>query len=381
MAYLQRFPVDRPQIIVAEPDGNSATMEARVERYLPLNEEYDTYPIILQQGYVYDIVVFNDGSGYGLRGSGLYGLWTNDWLLDYAGNVIRYQEWSDPWPGTGYNGDFWQVRPTYTGLHYIVVQKDYALYYDVYEGSYGIGVYASYDIPGPLSDVIRGNSWNETLPGYGGDDTISGEGGNDFIQGWHGNDSLLGGAGNDLIDAGSGNDDVNGNEGNDHLYGKEDSDLVRGGQGNDTIFGGDGNDWHLNGNLGDDWIFGEAGNDNLFGGPGNDFLQGFADHDILSGDLGNDTLSGDKGNDLYRGGAGADLFVIADAPGVDAIADFTLADDILSLSRTLAGSREQLAAIAVDASGGLRFMFGGGHYLDVTGLTTQDIASMQLVFW
>ena len=156
----------------------------------------------------------------------------------------------------------------------------------------------------------------------------TGSAGNDTLNGSVGNDSILGLGGDDLLLGNPGDDVLNGNQGNDRVDGGLGNDLLYGGQGNDTLLGGDGNDT-LNGNLGDDRIEGGTGNDLIYGGQGNDT--------ILGGD-GNDTLSGDRGNDVLTGEAGADVILFGGRSlalsefGIDTITDYTVGEDIISLS-------------------------------------------------
>jgi len=76
------------------------------------------------------------------------------------------------------------------------------------------------------------------------------------------------------------------------------------------------------------------------GGPGNDIIESGAGDDVLLGGDGNDLLIGGAGGDTMTGGPGVDIFKWK-APGdlgnsTDRITDFTLVDDILSVSEVLA---------------------------------------------
>jgi Ca2+-binding RTX toxin-like protein len=96
------------------------------------------------------------------------------------------------------------------------------------------------------SDMIRGNSRNNTMWGLVGNDSLFGEGGDDELHGDSGKDSLYGSIGNDK----------------------------------------------LLGEVGNDWLYGEAGLDTLDGGADNDFLDGGRDgyQDVLTGGSGADTF-------------------------------------------------------------------------------------------
>ncbi len=103
----------------------------------------------------------------------------------------------------------------------------------------------------------------------------------------------------------------------------------------------------LNGENGVDALFGGIGNDTLIGGADNDVLLGEADHDSLFGQAGSDRIDGGAGNDRINGGAlrdsltggaGGDRFEFTDALSnstPDAIIDFVVADDTISIDSTL----------------------------------------------
>lgn len=160
--------------------------------------------------------------------------------------------------------------------------------------------------------------------------------GDDFISGGNGNDALLGMRGNDTL---------NGDAGDDTLDGGEGDDLLSGGIGDDDLMGGLGNDL-LNGDAGADVLDGGEGNDQLDGGADDDQLSGGVGSDTLDGGAGDDVLNGDGGQDFLTGGAGADIFVFAgnaftntsDSTGsklfADAIADFSVAEDVIQLNLT-----------------------------------------------
>ncbi len=185
------------------------------------------------------------------------------------------------------------------------------------------------------ANTIYGGSGSETLFGFAGlrnnllggegDDLIFGVGGRDFIRGGDDNDIIYGGKGrdvifgeqgNDIIFGGKGNDSLSGGTGKDIIYGQKGNDLISGGTGNDRLFGGDGKDT-LNGNEGDDLLFGGKGDDTINGGEGDDLLVG------------------GTGNDILTGGAGKDRFRLAPREGTDIIADFTVGEDSIELSKGL----------------------------------------------
>jgi Ca2+-binding RTX toxin-like protein len=148
------------------------------------------------------------------------------------------------------------------------------------------------------TNVILGNSNNNTLNGTSGSDcilgrgaqdTINGSGGNDFISGGDGDDIINCGLGNDLAFGGTGQDRLNGEGGNDVMSGGDGDDICGGGDGNDHILGGQGQD-RLNGDGGDDRLVGETGDDRLEGGNGDDVLVGGGLHDICIGGAGTDSF-------------------------------------------------------------------------------------------
>jgi Ca2+-binding RTX toxin-like protein len=99
--------------------------------------------------------------------------------------------------------------------------------------------------------------------------------------------------------------------------------------GNDTLFGLGGNDTLRGGNQ----------NDALYGGDGNDTLFGGA-NPAFSGD---DYLVGGFGNDTLIGGTGRDSFVFnSSTEGTDTIADFSVADDSIVISKSGFGNNSKL---------------------------------------
>lgn len=148
----------------------------------------------------------------------------------------------------------------------------------------------------PGSNVILGNSNNNTLNGTSGDDCILGFGAQDTINGGGGNDIISGGDGNDVIDSGPGNDVLSGGTGQDQLSGGTGDDFVAGNDGDDVLRGLDGNDL-LKGGQGQDSLFGGAGTDRCLGGTGDDQLFGDAGDDLLDGEANNDSCTGGAGFD------------------------------------------------------------------------------------
>jgi glycerophosphoryl diester phosphodiesterase len=107
----------------------------------------------------------------------------------------------------------------------------------------------------------------------------------------------------------------------DYILGLGGDDLIKGLAGNDVIEAGRGDDT-LQGNRGDDLLLGQVGSDRLEGG---------SDQDTLKGGIGDDTLIGGLGNDILTDGQGKDFFVLSRGAGQDAITDFQLKGDRISL--------------------------------------------------
>jgi Ca2+-binding RTX toxin-like protein len=208
-----------------------------------------------------------------------------------------------------------------------------------------------------------GNSLDNQILGNAGNNTLDGGAGNDFIANFYntGSNTLIGGDGNDILYGGGANDTLIGGNGNDTYYyslvstelatdtfvetatGGYDtaitaSSVTQLADNIETLYFVGTADINGTGNSGDNLILGNSGNNSLFGGAGNDFLGDYAG--------GNDTFNGGAGNDILFGGTGIDSFVFSGnsllsfqtALGVDNIADFTVGDDIILLSKGNFGS-------------------------------------------
>ncbi len=247
------------------------------------------------------------------------------------------------------------------------------------------------------NDTVNGGIGNDYIHGGIGNDTVNGGEGNDISSGGDGNDILNGGGGNDIVFGSAGNDTLDGGAGNDNLYGGNSSppdsdtgnDVLLGNAGNDTLYGGAGND-NLTGGIGDDTYIIDADVDlgtdtinetliggidtldfsttttkaininlntittqtvatgvqlvipvisieNVYGGSLNDTIIGNSLNDILNGGRGNDTLTGGTGNDSFLFKASAALtggLTVAALLGKDTIADFTIGQDKIALSKS-----------------------------------------------
>jgi len=187
---------------------------------------------------------------------------------------------------------------------------------------------------GTASDGLYGEDGNDTLAAGDGIDLLDGGSGDDSLLGGDGRDDIFGGSGNDTILAGDGVpiDLVHAGAGRDSVDGEGGADVIFGGADQDTIRGGDGNDW-IEGDDGADSLFGDQGIDRILGGNGND------------------TIEGGAGQDYLVGGTGADRFVFASGSGVDAIADFNAATEVIQLASGINGAAGLTSFAALQSQG------------------------------
>jgi Ca2+-binding RTX toxin-like protein len=96
----------------------------------------------------------------------------------------------------------------------------------------------------------------------------------------------------------------------------------------------------LSGTEGADVINALGGNDLVSGLGGNDLLNGQTGNDLIDGGAGNDTIAGGAGNDISIGGTGNDVFIFGGTDlidrvvmGIDNVADFTVSQDKIQLSK------------------------------------------------
>ncbi|OYD92880.1 hypothetical protein CDG76_19380 [Nostoc sp. 'Peltigera membranacea cyanobiont' 210A] len=207
-------------------------------------------------------------------------------------------------------------------------------------------------LTGSLAINGTGNSLNNIITGNTGANVLNGADGTDNLIGGSGNDTLFGGAGDDTLDGGAGIDSFDGGVGNDTYTVDNLSDMITEGldAGTDLVkssvswvlgnnlenltlagtgaINGTGNSLNniLTGNTGANILNGVDGNDSLFGSSGND---------TLFGGFGDDLLAGGIGRDVLTGGTGRDSFNLADTRtgGYDSIADFTVGDDTIFVSK------------------------------------------------
>ncbi|MBE9103937.1 cadherin-like domain-containing protein [Nostoc cf. edaphicum LEGE 07299] len=241
-----------------------------------------------------------------------------------------------------------------------------------------------------LNNILTGNSGANTLNGIDGNDSLFGSSGNDTLLGGVGDDSLNGGVGTDSLYGGLGNDIYTVDNVNDLIV--EDlnagTDLVNSSVnwvlGNNlenlTLTGtgaisGTGNIFNniLMGNNAANTLTGGDGNDSLFGNSGNDTLFGSAGDDLIAGGVGRDVLTGETGQDSFN-------LTGTRIGGYDTIADFTLGEDTILISKaefglvqsqntTLDSGLFRLGTTAIAASD--RFMYDqttGNLFFDADGI-------------
>ncbi|MDZ8136922.1 MAG: cadherin-like domain-containing protein [Nostoc sp. DedQUE04] len=247
--------------------------------------------------------------------------------------------------------------------------------------------------------IGTGNSLDNILVGNAAANTLTGGDGNDNLFGSSGNDTLLGGTSDDTLDGGTGIDSLNGGVGNDTYIVDNVSDIIVEGLNAGTDLVNSSVNWVLGDNLENltligtgaitatgnglnNILIGNTGANTLSGGDGNDNLFGGSGNDSLLGDVGNDSLFGGIGKDTLTGGGGQDSLYLTDTRtgGYDTIADFTVGDDTIFISKAEFGLTQsqntaldsglfRLGTIATAASD--RFIYNqstGNLFFDKDGL-------------
>jgi len=226
---------------------------------------------------------------------------------------------------------------------------------------------------GAVGLTLAGNEFDNTLLGGDDDDTLSGGAGNDILNGGLGSDRLDGGSGDDRFHADTAADQI----------------VEAVGGGSDTVYASVG--YSLAAGVEVEFLRANAGTiglalagnefaNTLLGGDGGDTLIGGAGNDTLKGGIGADLLDGGLGNDILNGGDGVDSFTftttLGGAGNVDAIRDFTVADDVIQLDDAvfagggltpgaLAASQLVIAAAAMESDD--RIIYNPG-----TGMVSYD---------
>ena len=191
-----------------------------------------------------------------------------------------------------------------------------------------------------------------------------------------GADAFVGGAGNDVASGGGGADYLDGGAGSNtlsyagSLQGVSVNLLTgatSGGEAQgDMIF----NFQNIYGSNANDVLTGDNGANTLVGGVGND---------VLYGGGGNDLLIGGPGFDYLSGGAGSDIFYYA-APGYgfDEIADFTIGQDKVYVSTSIAAN---FAALTFTQNGANVYVGMGAEFIQIDNTTVAALHVTDFVFF
>jgi len=209
-----------------------------------------------------------------------------------------------------------------------------------------------------FSDVLIGNSLNNTLQGLAGDDLFIGNAGNDTFYGGADVDTVsyrrdpkavtVNLALNQATDGFGDTDQIFEVE---NIIGSAFKDTLTGDGNNNTILGGKGEDT-IDGGAGNDRLFGEDDNDRIFGGIGDDYLVGGSGtgwpSDILDGGIGNDTASYITANSAvaaslaertgWMGDAMGDQFISIENLEGSFFDDFLVGDNDANVLSGLAGN-------------------------------------------
>lgn len=96
---------------------------------------------------------------------------------------------------------------------------------------------------------------------------------------------------------------------------------------------------------------GNAANNLITGNDGGNRLGGGGGSDVINGGAGNDTINGDLGKDRLTGGEGLDNFVFGalGPANADSIADFSVAEDSIKLSRAAFGKAGPAGTLSAGA--------------------------------
>ena len=168
----------------------------------------------------------------------------------------------------------------------------------------------------------------------------------DQFYGTAGWDGFYGGGGDDRLEGRGGGDQLDGGDGRDHaVYWSATSGVVAnlsagygtaGDAAGDVFVSIEG----LEGSNHADTLTGDGNGNTLYGNGGNDQLFGLSGNDWIHGGDHSDTLSGGDGMDCLVGGAGRDYFRFDTAirsGNVDTVEDFSVAEDLIQLSRSVFG--------------------------------------------
>lgn len=171
-----------------------------------------------------------------------------------------------------------------------------------------------------FNDILFGNNAANHIEGGAGNDRIDGGAGDDYIDGGIGADVMLGGAGNDIFIVDNKDDEV----------------IEYAGQGRDKVLSSV--DYRLSDHVEDLQLL--TGASEGIGNNEDNHLIGNSADNRLEGRDGDDILEGRSGNDILLGGLGKDTFVFnTELDGsITKIEDFTVGEDIISLSKSVFAS-------------------------------------------
>lgn len=187
----------------------------------------------------------------------------------------------------------------------------------------------------------------ENLTGLAGTgQELNGNAAVNFIRAGAGTDSLAGGDGADTLDGGAGADVMTGGYGSDTFYADHvDESLIEAGSGGDDDLAIASVSFRLAYGVNHLQLVGTAGtglgnslSNDISGNASANALKGLSGNDAIVGGAGADRIYGGPGNDLLQGDAGGDRFYFdasfTSSANVDEIADFSVADDSIFLSRS-----------------------------------------------
>jgi Ca2+-binding RTX toxin-like protein len=195
---------------------------------------------------------------------------------------------------------------------------------------------------------------------------------------------------NDPITGTAASEALTGNSFANKLYGYAGDDLLTGGGGADQLFGGAGSDTAAyrgsaagvtaslalaSSNTKDAKGDVYTSIENLWGSSFDDRLTGDAGANALTGGAGRDTLNGGGSRDVLTGGVGRDTFVFdakLGAANADRIADFTVRDDTIWLSKSIFSTAGDIGHLGADA-----FYAGSGAH-DASDRVIYDPATGKL---
>jgi Ca2+-binding RTX toxin-like protein len=220
------------------------------------------------------------------------------------------------------------------------------------------------------AEMYQGAGTTNLIYGGDGDDTITALVSSLTEEGDPIGNQVYGGNGGDTLDlfAYSGGYDAkpfneaSGDDGDDRITARIELTMFdESSTASNTLYGGEGSD-RLTAIIATDAE--QVGHSSLYGGEGDDrlkvsggtdnFLTGNQGNDTLLGSTGDDRFIGGQGNDYLKGYAGDDTFEFQSARNGerDRIADFTIGEDVMNLSRIDANAfRNGNQAFIFDADG------------------------------